>query len=82
MAGLVVEKEQAAMKVLVLGAGFSGMGAAQRLREHGVDVSILEGSHRVGGRAHTIDVRPSQLPWACTCRTPSCASSYLHCAAH
>jgi oxygen-dependent protoporphyrinogen oxidase len=45
------------MKVLVLGAGFSGMGAAQRLREAGVDVSVLEGSHRAGGRAHTMEVR-------------------------
>ncbi len=53
------------MKVLVLGAGFAGMGAAQRLREHGVEVRVLEGSHRVGGRAHTMDVR--SLAEGCIC---------------
>ena len=43
--------------MLILGAGFSGLGAAQRLKEHGIDASVLEGSDRVGGRAHTIEAR-------------------------
>ena len=40
-------------KVIVLGAGISGLRAASVLARHGVDVVILEGRDRIGGRVHT-----------------------------
>lgn len=44
--------------VIIIGAGFAGLGAAQALlsRGSGVKVTVLEGGQRVGGRAHTQDV--------------------------
>ncbi len=37
-------------KVIVIGAGMSGLNAALLLEEQGVDVQVLEGRQRVGGR--------------------------------
>lgn len=37
-------------KVIVIGAGLSGLNAALLLEEQGVDVQVLEGRQRVGGR--------------------------------
>ncbi|HVC61293.1 MAG TPA: NAD(P)/FAD-dependent oxidoreductase [Acetobacteraceae bacterium] len=39
--------------VLVIGAGLAGLGAATRLREHGVAAIVLEAAGRIGGRAWT-----------------------------
>lgn len=41
------------VKVVVVGAGISGLRAASVLQRHGVDVVILEGRDRIGGRIHT-----------------------------
>lgn len=38
------------MKVIVIGAGLSGLNAALLLEEQGIDVQVLEGRQRVGGR--------------------------------
>ncbi|MBF6608975.1 MAG: phytoene desaturase [Flavobacterium sp.] len=38
-------------KVVVIGAGFSGLSAASVLAQHGYDVKILEKHHTTGGRA-------------------------------
>jgi oxygen-dependent protoporphyrinogen oxidase len=40
-------------KVIVVGAGMAGLAAAFRLRQAGVDVTVLESSARVGGRIAT-----------------------------
>jgi monoamine oxidase len=44
-------------KVIVLGAGFSGLAAAYQLQKSGNDVTVLESRKRVGGRvfSHVID---------------------------
>lgn len=39
--------------VLVIGAGLAGLGAATKLREHGLAATVLEASDRIGGRAWT-----------------------------
>ena len=42
--------------VVVIGAGFAGLGAATTLAAGGVDVIVLEARDRLGGRANTRDV--------------------------
>ena len=37
-------------KVIVIGAGLSGLNAALLLEEQGIDVQVIEGRSRVGGR--------------------------------
>ena len=44
----------AGRKVVVLGAGISGLTVAYELERVGYDVSILEASHRIGGRNLTV----------------------------
>ena len=39
--------------VVVIGAGVAGLAAAAALRRRGMDVTVLEASGRIGGRAHT-----------------------------
>lgn len=45
--------------VVVVGAGVAGLSAARHLRQHGVPVTLLEASDRIGGRAFTL--RPAVL---------------------
>ncbi len=56
--------------VVVIGAGFAGLSAARCLLDRGngsVNVTVLEGAQRVGGRAHTAMVRQNwRLPAAAT----------------
>lgn len=46
--------EAGAARVVVLGAGIAGLGAARKLADEGVSVSILEARDRIGGRIDTI----------------------------
>ena len=45
--------KQETVDVAIIGAGFSGIGAAARLRALGRTFTVLEARDRVGGRAHT-----------------------------
>ena len=38
------------MKIVIIGAGFSGLSAAYRLHSEGAEVLVLEARDRVGGR--------------------------------
>ncbi len=40
-------------KVVILGAGLSGLAAGKTLVENGYDVTILEARNRIGGRVHS-----------------------------
>lgn len=51
-AGLAIEA--GARRVIVVGAGFAGLAAARRLKEHGIDCVVLEARDRVGGRVHSV----------------------------
>ena len=41
------------LRAVVIGAGFAGLAAADRLREAGAEVTVLEARDRVGGRVHS-----------------------------
>lgn len=41
-------------KVVVIGAGLSGLVSAVRLLEHGVEVTVVESESRVGGRIYSV----------------------------
>jgi len=45
-----------AESVIVVGAGFAGLGAARTLHDAGVEVVVVEARERIGGRAHTIEL--------------------------
>lgn len=44
--------------VMVVGAGFAGLGAARTLQDAGHDVTVLEARDRIGGRVHTERLTP------------------------
>jgi predicted NAD/FAD-binding protein len=44
----------ASKKVLVVGSGCAGLGAAWHLKNSGIDVSLYESSDKAGGHANTI----------------------------
>jgi monoamine oxidase len=49
-----VPTTQRKARVVIIGAGLSGMVAALELRNNGFEVTILEASQRPGGRVHTL----------------------------
>lgn len=53
-----------AQKVVIVGAGVSGLAAAQHLRRNGIcDIAILEAEDRVGGRLYTDRFRGEVVEW-------------------
>jgi monoamine oxidase len=48
------DKHRGGRRVVVLGAGLAGLGAAYNLMRHGYDVTILEAQDRPGGRVQTV----------------------------
>ena len=49
---------ESAVGVAIIGAGISGISAAKILKKHGIRSIVLEGSHRIGGRAYTEELSP------------------------
>ena len=49
---------QTSADVIIIGAGMSGLSAALVLQDQGLDVLVLEGKNRVGGRVYSIDNVP------------------------
>jgi len=47
---------EAAPSVIVIGAGPAGLSAARSLKNHGVNVTVLESRDRPGGRCHTYEM--------------------------
>jgi monoamine oxidase len=54
VATLDLKKAGAGRKVAVLGAGIAGLTVAYELERAGYDVTIIEASHRIGGRNMTV----------------------------
>ena len=53
-AGVACQSEIASdEKILVIGAGISGLAAARTLNDSGYNVKVIEGRNRLGGRTHT-----------------------------
>ena len=48
------------VNVVVIGAGAAGIGAAKTLAQRGLSFTVVEGSHRIGGRAYTEDMAPGE----------------------
>ena len=53
-------------RVIVIGAGFAGLAAANAFRNAGIDCVVLDGRDRIGGRAHTVDVGGSPVDLGCS----------------
>lgn len=53
-------------RVIVVGAGWAGLTAANALRNAGIEHVVLEGRDRIGGRAHTIDLGGIPVDLGCS----------------
>src|SRR5262249_55241851 len=60
--GLSAEPE----RVIVVGAGWAGLTAANALRNAGVEHVVLEGRDRIGGRAYTVDLDGVPVDLGCS----------------
>ncbi|MDH3759544.1 MAG: FAD-dependent oxidoreductase [Gammaproteobacteria bacterium] len=46
------------LDVVIIGAGAAGLSAAQELDSMGISYRVVEGSHRIGGRAYSEEIAP------------------------
>jgi polyamine oxidase len=60
--GLVGDPE----RVIIVGAGWAGLTAANALRNAGVDHVVLDGRDRIGGRSHTVDLDGVPVDLGCS----------------
>ena len=44
--------------VIIIGAGAAGLSAAKELSRIGLTYTVVEGSHRIGGRAYSEEIAP------------------------
>jgi len=44
--------------VIIIGAGSAGLSAAKELTRHGLTCQVIEGAHRIGGRAYSEEIAP------------------------
>ena len=44
--------------VIIIGAGAAGLSAAKELSKQGISFIVVEGSHRIGGRAYSEEIAP------------------------
>jgi len=56
-------------EVIIIGAGMSGLAAAQALQQEGIKTLVLEARNRVGGRIHTVQ------PWGAS---TDLGASWMH----
>ncbi|MGW7386673.1 FAD-dependent oxidoreductase [Streptomyces sp. NPDC054794] len=49
----IIDNAEAGEHIVIIGAGFAGLGCARALADEGFEVTILEGRDRVGGRIWT-----------------------------
>lgn len=49
---------QSETDVIIIGAGASGLSAAKELKRLGIACTVIEGSHRIGGRAYSEELAP------------------------
>ncbi|MBJ7343123.1 MAG: NAD(P)-binding protein, partial [Solirubrobacteraceae bacterium] len=42
-------------RIIVVGAGLAGLGAAATLRARGFDVTVVEARERIGGRVNSVE---------------------------
>ncbi len=59
--------------IIIIGAGSAGLSAARSASEHGLTFTLLEASHRIGGRAYTEEIAPGQ-PFDLACHWMHSAS--------
>jgi monoamine oxidase len=60
--GMTPALETAMIDAIVIGAGAAGLMTARELTRAGKSVLVLESSHRVGGRIHTLHVERAGVP--------------------
>ncbi|KHF38931.1 flavin monoamine oxidase family protein [Halalkalibacter okhensis] len=67
-----LNKSEIPKKIIIIGAGMAGLVSASLLKQAGHDVTILEGTDRVGGRVYTLrrDFRDDQFLEAGAMRIP------------
>nr|WP_243771516.1 NAD(P)/FAD-dependent oxidoreductase [Burkholderia sp. D-99] len=58
---LIAKCPEPVTRVIVVGAGFSGVAAANSLQTSGVEVVVLEGRSGIGGRTHTVPMQGASV---------------------